>query len=117
MQNLLPSLPVSPKLPASCCAVSKTAWLGVIAALALGAVAAPSAPGFKSLFNGKDLSGWEGDPAYWSVKDGVITGQTTADRQPAANTFLIWKGGAVKDFELRLSFKIVGNNPANWGNS
>ena len=35
--------------------------------------------GFKSLFNGKDLTGWDGNPKLWSVKDGAITGQTTAE--------------------------------------
>ena len=38
------------------------------------ALAADEEPGFKSLFNGKDLSGWEGNPKFWSVKDGTITG-------------------------------------------
>ena len=30
--------------------------------------------GFKPIFNGKDLTGWDGDPAYWTVEDGAITG-------------------------------------------
>jgi len=30
---------------------------------------------FKSIFDGKDLTGWEGNPKYWSVKDGAITGE------------------------------------------
>jgi type 1 glutamine amidotransferase len=68
------------------------------------------AEGFKSLFNGKDLSGWDGNPKFWSVKDGTITGQTTADNKTEGNTFLIWKDGTVDDFELRLSYKIVGGN-------
>ena len=44
----------------------------------------------KSLFNGKDLTGWEGQPEFWSVKDGAITGQTTKDLSAKENTFLIW---------------------------
>ncbi len=67
-------------------------------------------PGFKSLFNGKDLSGWDGDPKFWSVRDGAITGQTTEQNKTAGNTFLIWRDGNVDNFELRLSFKIVGGN-------
>lgn len=66
--------------------------------------------GFKSLFNGKDLSGWDGNPKFWSVKDGAITGTTTDDNKTPGNTFLIWKDGTVDDFELRLSYKIVGGN-------
>src|SRR5262249_224421 len=67
-------------------------------------------PGFKSLFNGKDLSGWDGNPKFWSVQDGAITGQTTAENPTQGNTFLIWRDGTVDDFELRLSYKIVGGN-------
>ena len=38
--------------------------------------------GFKSIFNGKDLTGWEGEPGFWSVEDGAITG--TDHRQTSA---------------------------------
>ena len=37
--------------------------------------AAEKEAGFKSLFNGKDLTGWDGNPKLWSVKDGALTGQ------------------------------------------
>ncbi|HEX2971724.1 MAG TPA: DUF1080 domain-containing protein [Tepidisphaeraceae bacterium] len=70
--------------------------------------AAAEEPG--NLFNGKDLSGWDGDPAVWSVQDGVITGQTSAGKPIKHNTFLIWKGGTVGDFELRLMFKMESGN-------
>ena len=30
--------------------------------------------GYTLLFNGKNLDGWEGDPALWSVQDGVDCG-------------------------------------------
>jgi uncharacterized protein (TIGR03067 family) len=68
--------------------------------------------GFKSLFNGRDLSGWEGNPKLWSVQDGTITGKTGSDEETAIkhNTFLVWKGGDVSDFELRLSYRIVQGN-------
>jgi len=67
-------------------------------------------PGFKSLFNGKDLTGWEGNPDLWSVKDGAITGVTKADPKLTHNTFLVYTGGNVDDFELRLSYRIVNGN-------
>jgi len=68
-------------------------------------------PGFTWLFNGKSLEGWEGNPAFWSVDDGgCITGQTTAENPTKGNTFLIWTGGKVADFELRCEFKINGGN-------
>ena len=72
--------------------------------------AAEDSAGFKSLFNGTDLSGWEGNPKFWSVRDGLITGQTTAENPTQGNTFLFWRVGTVEDFELRLSYRIVGGN-------
>jgi type 1 glutamine amidotransferase len=66
--------------------------------------------GFAPLFNGKDLTGWDGNPKFWSVRDGVITGQTTVENPTQGNTFLIWRNGTVEDFELRLSYRIVGGN-------
>lgn len=65
---------------------------------------------FKSIFNGKDLSGWDGNPKFWSVKDGVITGQTTKENPTSHNTFLIWRAGKVDDFELHAKFRLVGGN-------
>lgn len=65
--------------------------------------------GEKNLFNGKDLTGWKGQPEFWSVKDGAITGQTTAESPVKENTFLIWEG-EVGDFELRFKYKIVDAN-------
>ena len=62
------------------------------------------------MFNGKDLSGWDGNPKFWSMKDGLVTGQTTADNPTQGNTFLIWRDATVEDFELRLSYRIVGGN-------
>jgi hypothetical protein len=65
--------------------------------------------GFQSLFDGKSLSGWEGREGFWSVQDGAITGQTK-ERFGGPNTFLVYKGGDVSDFELRTRYKIVGGN-------
>jgi hypothetical protein len=62
------------------------------------------------LFNGKDLTGWDGDPRLWSVKDGVIHGETTPENAAKGNTFLIWKGGALKDFELKLWYRCNATN-------
>ena len=70
----------------------------------------------KSLFNGTDLTGWEGNKELWSVKDGCITGITPEDpAKPGKsilkhNTFLVNKAITVKDFELTFQYKIVGGN-------
>jgi hypothetical protein len=68
--------------------------------------------GEKALFNGKDLSGWEGNPKLWSVEDGAITGKTTdsGDTKIGHNTFLVWKGGTVGDFELTFQYRIEKGN-------
>ncbi|MCH2119191.1 MAG: DUF1080 domain-containing protein [Pirellulales bacterium] len=66
--------------------------------------------GMQSLFNGKDLTGWDGDPRLWSVNNGAIRGETTAENRAHGNTFLIWEGGNTKDFELRLSFRCNEKN-------
>jgi hypothetical protein len=83
----------------------------VLASLALSAcMALAQEAGFKSLFNGTDLTGWQGNPDLWSVKDGCITGITKADPKLTHNTFLVWTNGNVDDFELRASYKIVKGN-------
>ena len=66
--------------------------------------------GLKSIFDGKTLKGWNGDPKFWSVKDGAITGQTTKENPTKGNTFIIWEAGKLKNFVLELDFKIVGGN-------
>lgn len=77
----------------------------------LPAVAAPAEPAaMKSLCNGKDLSGWDGDQRLWSVKDGAIHGETTLEHPAQRNTFLILKGQNFGDFELRLSFRCSASN-------
>ncbi len=75
-----------------------------------GPVSAPKESDMQSIFNGRDLDGWDGDPRLWKVQDGVIHGETTAEKKAAGNTFLIWKKGATKDFELRLSFRCNATN-------
>jgi len=65
---------------------------------------------FKPLFNGKDLTGWDGNPELWKVENGEIVGTTTGPEQLAYNQFLIWRGGKVKNFELKAKIKQAGNN-------
>jgi hypothetical protein len=74
------------------------------------ATASDSSQGWITAFNGKDLIGWDGDLRLWSVKDGAIRGQTTLAEPATGNTFLIWRGGTLKDFELRLKFRLQNGN-------
>ena len=78
-------------------------------------------PGFNSLFNGHDLTGWAGRPEHWSVQDGAITGKTTRENPAKGNNFLIAKSGdknlIVDDFELRFLYRIIPDNDAGFANS
>ncbi len=65
---------------------------------------------FKPLFNGRDLTGWDGNPELWSVEDGALTGKTKGPESLKYNQFLIWRGGVLKNFELRAKIKQAGNN-------
>jgi hypothetical protein len=66
--------------------------------------------GFVSLFNGRDLGKWEGDPQLWKVDRGVLVGSTDGVTPIKANSFLIYKGGQFQDFELRLDIRLRNHN-------
>lgn len=71
--------------------------------------AAVDADGFVSIFNGKALREWSGDPQFWSVQDGLLTGVT--DGTLKSNRFLTWKSSTVRNFDLRMQVKIsAGGN-------
>ena len=92
----------------------RVAIVAVLAAGLIGIVTPELADaaddGFESIFDGKTLKNWNGNPKFWSVKDGAITGQTTKGNPTQGNTFIIWKGADLGDFELKLQYKIVGGN-------
>jgi hypothetical protein len=67
--------------------------------------------GFESIFDGKSLKGWDGDQTFWRVENDAIIGESTAEKQlKGNNTFLIWRGGQPKDFELKLEYRINSTN-------
>lgn len=70
--------------------------------------ATPAEQGFVSMFNGKDLTGWEGLPGRWEVRDGVIQCESTEAKPGDRTHYLYWKGGQPADFEMRCSFRISG---------
>ncbi len=72
--------------------------------------------GFKPIFDGKTLDGWEGDPKYWRVEEGALVGEITPETIIKSNTFIIWKGGAPADFELKADYRITsgGNSGINY---
>ena len=68
------------------------------------------ADGFIRLFNGKDLTGWEGLKGYWSVKDGAIDGSETKDK--SKQTFLVLSASKADpkkfaNFEMHFQYKFV----------
>jgi len=65
---------------------------------------------WQPLFNGRDLEGWSGDERLWSVRDGVIHGETTPQAVAQGNTFLIRKDLVVRDFELKATFRVGSVN-------
>lgn len=71
--------------------------------------------GYKSIFNGKTLKGWKApDMSYWSVQGGAITAESTKANPCTSNQFLVWQGGDVADFELKVKFRLA-NNKGNSG--
>lgn len=72
--------------------------------------------GFQSIFDGKTLAGWEGNTAYWRVENGTLVGEITPETVIKSNTFLIWRGGRPRDFDLKLEYRISagGNSGVNY---
>jgi hypothetical protein len=79
-----------------------TRFFWVFVCLTLLAGPAFAEEGFESLFNGKDLSGWDGRKGLWTVEDGAIVGSTHGVKLER-NTFLIWKGGNVGSMYIAIA--------------
>src|SRR5437660_12610053 len=71
--------------------------------------AANDEAGFELIFDGKTLKGWEGDPKYWRVENGALVGEITPETLLKQNSFIIWRGGSTKDFELKVEYRISAN--------
>ena len=69
-----------------------------------------SASPSKSLLNGIDLTGWDGDPRFWRVEGSELIGETTESNKTEKNTFLVYRGGEVADFDLTFKYRVVGQN-------
>jgi hypothetical protein len=72
--------------------------------------------GFQTIFDGKTLAGWEGNPTYWRAENGMLVGEITPATVIKSNTFIIWRGGTPADFELKLDYRITeaGNSGINY---
>ena len=63
--------------------------------------------GFVAIFDGRTLSQWDGDPMFWRAENGMIVAESTPDRKVIRNTFLVWRGGTTRDFELKLEYRLT----------
>jgi hypothetical protein len=72
--------------------------------------------GFELIFDGKTLNGWEGDPKYWRVENGCLVGEVTLETLLKQNSFIIWRGGTTRDFELKVEYRVSakGNSGINY---
>jgi hypothetical protein len=74
------------------------------------ALALDDRSGFEAIFDGKTLKGWDGDTQFWRVENETIIGESTAEQPVKQNTFLIYRGGQPKDFELKLEYRLNSTN-------
>src|SRR4051812_11499485 len=79
------------------------AVLLVLACAARAADAPKTEEGYEPLFNGKDLSGWEGDTKLWVVENGEIVGKSPGLKY---NDFLATTQ-RFDNFVLKFSFKLI----------
>jgi len=65
--------------------------------------------GFQSIFDGT-MKNWDGDTTLWKAEGNVLVGTTTEANPLKENTFVIWRGGEVADFELKLEYRMSSTN-------
>ncbi|MEP7259399.1 MAG: DUF1080 domain-containing protein [Flavitalea sp.] len=70
-------------------------------------VVANNDDGYKPMFDGNTLNGWDGDTTYWRMENGILVGETTPSTLLTVNTFIIWRAGVTADFELKTDFNIT----------
>jgi hypothetical protein len=63
--------------------------------------------GWKQIFDGETLNGWDGNKDIWHVEDGAIVAMSTCEK-PTGTTYLIWQGGQPGDFELKAEIRGEG---------
>jgi hypothetical protein len=124
--------PKSPRLPLAATSIASAilaaALIAGFATLNISAQQAPAAPsrfvqpdpidfndheGWTQIFDGKTLHGWDGPPDVWHVEDGSIVGESSPEH-PSGTTNIIWRGGEVGNFMLKVEMKLEGSG-ANGG--
>src|SRR5215475_4107444 len=64
--------------------------------------------GYVSIFDGRTLDGWDGNPKFWRVEDGAIVGESTPER-PSGNSYIVYRDMEAKDFTLKFEIKVEGS--------
>jgi len=84
------------------------ACIAAIALAAIGRAETPPTESLPSIFNGRDLSGWQApsEPAYWSVVDGAIVGQSDDRKQGSMLYTEQPYGDAIVEAEVRFTGEI-----------
>jgi hypothetical protein len=70
----------------------------------------PDKGGFISMFNGKDLTGWDCKPNGWWVEDGAITSESTEENPCVKHHYIFWKPVQPADFVMKCKYRLVGGN-------
>lgn len=71
---------------------------------------------FIKIFDGKTMSGWEGDTSFWRIENKCFVGEVTLEKPLKSNTFLIWRGFMPDNFEFKAEYRInpKGNSGINY---
>ena len=85
--------------------ISRRGFLAAVSAGVATSSAAAADNGFVPLFNGTDLTGWEGDPFLWKAEEGMLVGRSPGI---AYNDFLTTTK-EYSDFVLRFEIHLLDN--------
>lgn len=85
--------------------LTRRGFLGGALLTSLASSAPAAEDGFEPLFNGKDLTGWEGDTLLWVVENGELVGRSPGI---SYNDFLATEE-RFDDFELRFQIRLLDN--------
>lgn len=86
-------------------------WCCHLVSLCCSAAVLADESGYVSIFDGRTLEGWQGqDMSFWTIEDEAITGTITPEHAPPMNQYLVYQGGLVENFELKLEFRLTGSD-------
>jgi len=61
--------------------------------------------GYTQIFDGKSFKGWDADASVWRIENGLMVGETLADK-PIGNNYIVYRAEKPRDFDLKLQMKI-----------